>query len=59
MGNSKLHSHRVTLGERRRSNKKRSDMLRKGVDKGELQQVFNTYYKDQVKALYRAIFRNK
>ena len=51
----KLHSHKVTIGDRRRQNKKASDVRRKGVPKKTLQTVFDSYYRDQVRALYRAV----
>jgi hypothetical protein len=51
----KLHTHKVTLNEKRRQNKKANDARRKGGKKGTVEQVFNTYYKDQVRALYKVI----
>ena len=56
---AKLHSHKVTLNERRRTNKKTRDLMKKGVSKENLQQVFDSYYRDQVRALYRAIYEEK
>ena len=52
---AKLHTHKVTLSERRRRNKKANDVRRKGSTKKELEQVFNSYYRDQVRALYKVI----
>ncbi|MDD4956562.1 MAG: hypothetical protein PHH49_04020 [Candidatus Omnitrophica bacterium] len=51
----KNYSHKVTLVEQRRKNKKRSDFLRKNVRETELKSVFNRYYKDQVRALYENV----
>ena len=51
----KVHTHKVTLNKRRRDNKKTSDMMSKGNSKKTVQEIFNTYYKDQVRALYRAV----
>ena len=48
----KLHTHKVTINEKRRTNKKANDLLKKGVSKDNLQQVFDAYYRDQVRALY-------
>ena len=55
----KLHKHSVTLGQRRRDNKKAEDILKKGVSKEALTRVFNTYYRDQVRALYRTVCNDK
>ncbi len=52
---AKLHTHKVTLTERRRRNKKANDARRKGTTKKELEHIFNAYYKDQVRALYKVI----
>lgn len=51
----KRYSHRVNISDKRRDNKKVSDLSNKGHDKKALQSVFNSYYRDQVRALYRAI----
>jgi len=51
----KLHTQKVTISKRRRDNKKTSDVMNKGTKPNALQNIFNTYYKDQVKALYRAV----
>jgi len=56
---AKLHSHKVVINDRRRENKRTSDILRKGTPKRALHQVFNAYYKDQLRALYRAVCRDK
>lgn len=55
----KLHSHRVTIGSRRRVNKKKNDMMKKTISKEALNQVFNSYYRDQVRALYRAVSKDR
>ena len=50
------YSHKVTINERRRDNKMVSDLNSKPVSKKEVRNVFETYYKNQVRALYRAVF---
>jgi len=55
----KVYSHKVTLSDRRRENKKAKDMLRKDTSVEPLFQVFNTYYRDQVRALYKTVTRGK
>jgi len=54
-----FHTHKVTINDRRRDNKKKTDVLSKGVSSDEVQQVFNTCYRDQVRALYRAVLRGR
>ena len=54
-----FHTHKVTINDRRRDNKKKSDVLNKGASPEDVQQVFNTCYKDQVRALYRAVLRGR
>ena len=54
-----LHTHRVSINDRRRDNKKKMDVLRRGASPDDLQKVFNTFYKDQVRALYRAVLRDR
>jgi hypothetical protein len=51
----KLHTHKVTLNEKRRQNKKANDARRKSGKNGSVEQVFNAYYRDQVRALYQVI----
>ncbi|NQT32137.1 MAG: hypothetical protein HQ594_00515 [Candidatus Omnitrophica bacterium] len=51
----KRYSQKVTINDKKRDNKRRSDALNKGGSKENIHQVFNTYYKDQVRALYRAV----
>ena len=55
----KLHTHKVTINEKRRTNKKTSDLKKRGASKKALGDVFNAYYKDQVRALYRSVIRDK
>ncbi|MBD3426328.1 MAG: hypothetical protein GF409_03740 [Candidatus Omnitrophica bacterium] len=50
----KLHTHKVTLNEKRRQNKKANDVRSKN-SKRAVEQVFNAYYRDQVRALYRVV----
>lgn len=45
----------MTINDRRRENKAKSDLMSKNAAPGTLTQVFNAYYKDQVAALYKAI----
>ncbi len=52
----KNFSHRVTINEQRRENKKMADLTSKAVSKEVVRNVFDTYYKKQVRALYRAVF---
>ena len=51
----KKHVHKVTLNETRRQNKKRADLLNKGASAGNLQAVFDAYYRGPLSALYRKI----
>ncbi|MDD5634382.1 MAG: hypothetical protein PHW46_03800 [Candidatus Omnitrophica bacterium] len=52
----KMFTHKVTIAEKRRTNKSTSDLFRKkDVSKRALIHVFNSYYKDQVKALYKTV----
>ena len=50
-----LHSHKVTINGKRRANKQISDCKNKGFQNKEMKEVFDSYYKNQVRALYRAI----
>lgn len=54
---AKLHTQHVSINDQRRENKKVSDVKRSGVSRQALRQVYNSYYKDQVRALYNAVFR--
>jgi len=47
------------INDQRRDNKKRTDLLKKGVHKQEVKTVFNTVYRDQVASLYREIQKKK
>ncbi|MGB2599679.1 MAG: hypothetical protein WBD04_04220 [Candidatus Omnitrophota bacterium] len=51
----KKHVHKVTLTEKRRQNKKRSDLMSKAISSDGLQSIFNTYYRGPLSALYRKI----
>jgi hypothetical protein len=51
------HVHKVTLNERRRTNKRRNDLLSKRASGGDLKSVFDAYYRGPLKALYRKIIR--
>lgn len=55
----KLHKHNVTFSDRKRDKKKTTDMMGKDISKEPLSFVFNTVYKDQVRALYREITKRK
>ena len=55
----KTYSHKVTINDKRRTNKRTTDMMKRGVSKRTLQNVFDTYYRDQLKALYRAVSEDK
>ena len=55
----KLHTHKVTINDQRRANKKTTDSKKKGTSKKVISEVFNNYYKDQVRALYRAVLDTK
>ena len=52
----KLHEHNVTINDIRRRNKKTRDMQKRAISRRALHRVFNAYYRDQVRALYRAIY---
>jgi hypothetical protein len=54
---TKLHTQHVSINDQRRENKKVSDVKRNGSPKQAIRQVYNSYYKDQVRALYNAVFR--
>ncbi len=51
----KNYSQKVTISDRRRENKRVSDLNNKAVSKEVVTGVFETYYKNQVRALYRAV----
>ena len=46
---------KVEINDRRRENKKRSDLLQKEPFKHEVSLVYNTFYREQVSSLYRAV----
>lgn len=54
----KLHSHKVSLNDRRRDKKMTHDTLNKSGEVKQVRQMFDTYYKDQVRALYRAVAKD-
>jgi len=56
---AKLYTHKVTINDKRRKNKKQTDLARKKTSKGSVNQVFNLYYRDQVRALYRTVSDEK
>ncbi|MBU1083519.1 MAG: hypothetical protein ABIG55_03830 [Candidatus Omnitrophota bacterium] len=51
----KQYKHSVTINDKRRDRKRNNDRMSKESCDQSLQVVFNTLYKDQVRALYRAI----
>jgi lysine/ornithine N-monooxygenase len=55
----KLYSHKVAINEKRRTNKKISDFQSKKVEKKAIKEVFNCYYRDQLRALYNAIYNSQ
>jgi len=56
---AKLFTHKVTINDKRRKNKKQTDLARKKASKDSMHQVFNLYYRDQVRALYRTVSNGK
>lgn len=55
----KRYEQNVTLNDRRRDKKRTNDAMSKSGGARGLQHVFNTLYKDQVRALYRVVSRSK
>jgi len=53
---TKKHTHEVTINDRRRTGKTLTDLRKKGIPQKDLRQVFNTYYRDQVRELCKAIY---
>ena len=51
----KNYSQKVMISDKRRENKRVSDLNNKAVSKEVVTGVFETYYKNQVRALYRAV----
>ena len=58
-GVMKEYSHKVNLTGRRRSNKNSESKGPKGKVKGDMQYLYNTFYKEQVRALYNSVIKNK
>ena len=56
---AKLFTHKVSINDKRRKNKKQTDLARKKGSKDSMHQVFNLYYRDQVRALYRTVSNGK
>jgi lysine/ornithine N-monooxygenase len=52
----KKHQHKVTINDKRRANKKITDMNSKAVSRKVVKSVFETYYRNQVRDLYRDVF---
>lgn len=55
----KFYTHKLTMNDRRRMNKQTSDARKPGVPKAALQEVFNNFYKDQLRALYRVVSKER
>ena len=55
----KQYKHNVSLNDKRRDRKRTADFMSKDAGKESLQVVFNTLYRDQVRALYRTISKSK
>ncbi|MFH1552203.1 MAG: hypothetical protein ABID83_00990 [Candidatus Omnitrophota bacterium] len=56
---TKLHNHKVTINDKRREKKKTNDMMKRSTSKQDLQKTFDAYYRDQVRALYRAVAKGE
>ena len=52
----KKHVQNVTINEKRRANKRIADMNNKAVSQKVERNIFETYYRNQVRALYKAVF---
>lgn len=59
MAAAKLYSQRVTINDRKRDRKRKVDLLKRGVSKEAYNHVFESYYRDQVRALWRAVIDDK
>ena len=59
MMTTKRYTHKVTLNDKRRNNKKQTDSLSRKTSKNSIHQVFNLYFRDQVRALYRTVSKDK
>lgn len=55
----KQYKHNVSINDKRRDRKRTADFMSKDAGKESLQVVFNTLYRDQVRALYRTISKGK
>ena len=55
----KGHMQNVTINDRRRDNKKTNDLISKGTGKQTMNTIFDKYYRDQVRALYRTVLGGK
>ena len=55
----KNFKHSVTINDKRRKNKKKVDLSSKTISKDDLNQVFNSYYRNQVRALYDVVVRGE
>ncbi|MFH1836586.1 MAG: hypothetical protein ABH862_00545 [Candidatus Omnitrophota bacterium] len=55
----KVHKHNFTVNDKRREKKRTTDFMSKGSGDQLLKVVFNTVYKDQVRALYNAVSKTK
>lgn len=53
---TKLHIHKVTLDERQKAKKTENGIRGKSISKIAFSQMFDAYYRDQVRALYRAVW---
>ncbi|MDD4956122.1 MAG: hypothetical protein PHH49_00415 [Candidatus Omnitrophica bacterium] len=54
----KLHMHKVTLSERKREKKRTEDGMRRAVPKEAIKHAFDSYYRDQVRALYKRVINS-
>lgn len=55
MFNKNFEQKVMTINDRRRENKAKSDFMSKSSHSAALTHVFNAYYREQVAALYRAV----
>lgn len=56
MGKTGRYEHKVSIGDMRRDRKKATDVSRTSA-KQEINAIFNRYYKEQLRALYREVTR--
>ena len=52
-------NQKKAINDKRRENKKKTDKFKKGSLNHELNVVFNTFYRDQVAALYKQVTKGK